>query len=519
MSNGESSKGPTKRKFEEVENEVAEPASSDDDDEENLFLPQAREVFSQSRKNVVKNTGLENPSSSVGEEDKGESSDDDENYEDIDESLSEEEEGQGGSLLENEDGSSGEEVESEEETTENPTESLEELALGREAKEEDDVVRAICEAAIPQEKTKPPDLKTSCMVTDISFHPNEEIVAMSNIEGEITCYKYGNEENELLHTLNHHKKSCRVLSFNEDGSLLFSGSKDKSVVICDTETMKPVQTLQKVHNSPIYSLLCMDANIWASGDDDGVVKVWDRRRSAPKPVAEFKEMDEFVSCMITDSAARLLVCTSGEGTLTAFNTRAKKMDGQSEVYPSEMNCVGLIRQETKVLTGLGNGNMYIFDWKAFGYHSDAFGDHPSAINCMLPITDNIVITGSDDGKIRAINLFPHRFLGVVGHHKFPIERLDISTCGQFLASSSHDGRVRFWNISYFEDSTTSLLESTTKKSVRNKKRSLRKERLGFQLPSSRRRNKGDFFAGLAEPEAEAEPEADDSSESSSDSDE
>jgi WD40 repeat protein len=187
-----------------------------------------------------------------------------------------------------------------------------------------------------------------------------------------------------------------------------------------------------------------------------------------------------------------------------------------------MNCVGLIRQETKVIAGLGNGNMYIFDWKAFGYHSDAFGDHPSAINCMIPIMDNIVITGCDDGKIRAISLFPHRFLGVVGHHKFPIERLDISTCGHYIASTSHDGRVRFWNISYFEDPNLKLMESTTKKSVRNKKRSLRKEKLGFQLPSSKRRNKGDFFAGLAEPEpgpAEAaEPEAESDSDAASDSD-
>ena len=161
--------------------------------------------------------------------------------------------------------------------------------------------------------------------------------------------------------------------------------------------------------------------------------------------------------------------------------------------------------------------MYIFDWKAFGYHSDAFGDHPSAINCMIPIMDNIVITGCDDGKIRAISLFPHRFLGVVGHHKFPIERLDISTCGHYIASTSHDGRVRFWNISYFEDSNLKLMESTTKKSVRNKKRSLRKEKLGFQLPSSKRRNKGDFFAGLADPEpagpAESEAESDSEAES------
>lgn len=57
-------------------------------------------------------------------------------------------------------------------------------------------------------------------------------------------------------------------------------------------------------------------------------KVWDKRRSVQKPVAEFKEMDEFVSSMITDSGSRLLVCTSGEGTLTAFNTRRKKMEGQ-----------------------------------------------------------------------------------------------------------------------------------------------------------------------------------------------
>jgi len=263
----------------------------------------------------------------------------------------------------------------------------------------------------------------------------------------------------------------------------------------------------------------MDENIWASGDDDGVVKgnfyhilinklnlihlflcmvVWDARRNTQQPIFEIKEMDEFVSCMVTDDNCRLLLCTSGEGTLAAFNPRAKKMVGQSEVYPSEMNCLALIKQDTKVLTGLGNGNMYIFDWKMFGYHSDGFNDHTAAINCMLPITDNIVLTGCDDGKIRAVNLFPHRFIGVIGNHRFPIERLDISSCGHYVASSSHDGRVRFWNISFFEDPDLDVLEQTTKKSVRNKKRSLRKEKMGFHLPSSGRKNKGDFFAGFAE---------------------
>lgn len=127
---------------------------------------------------------------------------------------------------------------------------------------------------------------------------------------------------------------------------------------------------------------------------------------------------------------------------------------------------------------------------------------------MLAITDNMIIIGCDDGKIRAINVFPHRYIGVVGQHKFPVERMDISTCGQYIATSSHDGRVRFWNISYFENPDI-VAQAPAKKSARNKKRSMRKEKLTFQLPSSKKRNKGDFFAGLADPEPE-EPEEEDS---------
>ena len=75
-----------------------------------------------------------------------------------------------------------------EEETENLGETIEQLAAGREEKEDDDIIVAICNAAKPQEKIKPPDLRSSfnCMVTDISFHPNKELIAMSNIEGEIT---------------------------------------------------------------------------------------------------------------------------------------------------------------------------------------------------------------------------------------------------------------------------------------------------------------------------------------------
>merc|ERR1712071_108214 len=456
-----------KRKFEDV----AKESDYSGDDEDKLFIPHAREVLGLGQtKSKRPPRVLQNPDDLIAEEEDSDNwQTEDDLDEDLDVSSGEEND------AENDEDEKVEEEEEEEEIGEN----MEELAAGREEKEDDESVTAIRNAYQPKERNKPRDIR---------------------------FYNYAIEENELMHTLNHHKKSVRALTFNKSGALLFSASRDKSIVMTDTATMTVTQTYAKAHNAPIYSMYCMDNNIWATGDDDGAVKVWDKRRANLKPVFEYKEIDEFVSCMTTDAHARLLLCTSGEGTLTAFNTRAKKMEGQSEVYPSEMNCVGLIKNETKVLAGLGNGMMYIFDWKAFGYHSDAFGDHPSAINCLMPITESYAITGCDDGKLRAISLFPHRFLGVVGSHRFAVEHLDISHCGQYVASSSHDGRVRFWNIGYFEDPDVMTEASTTKKSVRNKKRSLRKEKLGHQLPSSKKSNKGDFFAGLAESEPEPEPE-------------
>ena len=44
----------------------------------------------------------------------------------------------------------------------------------------------------------------------------------------------------------------------------------------------------------------------------------------------------------------------------------------------------------------------------YGLHSDQFPGHPDGVNALIPITDNVVITGCEDGNIRAVHLYPHR---------------------------------------------------------------------------------------------------------------
>lgn len=160
---------------------------------------------------------------------------------------------------------------------------------------------------------------------------------------------------------------------------------------------------------------------------------------------------------------------------------------QSEEYEEELTSLGLFRSETKLVSGSSKGNLFVYNWEEFGLHSDAFPGPKTAINALVPITENIVVTACEDGTLRATHLFPHRHLGIVGQHNLSIECVDICSTGQFIASSSHNNDIKFWNIEYFED--------FEKVSQKHKKHS-KKNELRNNLPSSEVKNVSDFFSDL-----------------------
>ena len=59
----------------------------------------------------------------------------------------------------------------------------------------------------------------------------------------------------------------------------------------------------------------IDEHLFASGDEDGVVKLWDNRVSGWEggAVMECKQFEEFVSDIFVDEAKKIMVASSGEG--------------------------------------------------------------------------------------------------------------------------------------------------------------------------------------------------------------
>jgi len=377
-----------------------------------------------------------------------------------------------------------------------------EKAPKEDEEEEDDLIKALKAAREKKTRISPPDIKTSDLITDISFHPESDIIAVGNISGELSVFQYSNEANTIQKKLKLSKKTLRGLEFDDTGASLLTISKDKSFRILDTETWTVKHKYVKCHDSPLYSCASLDTNISVTGDEDGFVKMWDNRLGDTS-VMTFKRFDEFVSSFLKIDSDHL-IAASGEGTIQSFDLRHKKPDIQSEMYDGELNCMGTVRSGTKLVVGSGTGPLYLFSKDQYGLHSDQFPGHPDGVNALIPITDNVVITGCEDGNIRAVHLYPHRFLGVIGHHEdeFPIERLDVNTTGEIVASISHDNRVKFWNVTYLEEmdydkqKKPGILPKTAIRSKSKKQQLLREAE--HQLPSSSRGNKKEFFSGFKE---------------------
>lgn len=86
-----------------------------------------------------------------------------------------------------------------------------------------------------------------------------------------------------------------------------------------------------------------------------------------------------------------------------------------------------------------------------------------------------------------MNILPNRVVGTVGQHAGePVEALSLSHCGQFLASSGHDQRLKFWNMAQLR---TVVVDDYRR----------RKKKGGpLRALSSKAWSTDDFFAGLRE---------------------
>eukprot|EP00288_Rhodomonas_lens_P015959 CAMPEP_0177708220 /NCGR_PEP_ID=MMETSP0484_2-20121128/10165_1 /TAXON_ID=354590 /ORGANISM="Rhodomonas lens, Strain RHODO" /LENGTH=375 /DNA_ID=CAMNT_0019219779 /DNA_START=11 /DNA_END=1138 /DNA_ORIENTATION=- len=293
----------------------------------------------------------------------------------------------------------------------------------------------------------PPDIEFSDHVMKLAFHPSAPMIAACSVSGYVGLFQYDVKGNKKLADINHHTQSCRALQFSADGNTLFSGATDACIGAFDVTAGRPSGILAQAHEAAICSLLVIEETMLASGDDDGVVKLWDLRQQ--RCVHELNEHEDFISDMVLADDNKTLLCAGGDGYLSVWNRRSGKLLAMSDQMEDEFLSLAIIKSGRKVVCGTQSGSLAIFSWGSWGDMSDRFVGHPQSVESLVKVDEDTVCTCSEDGIIRVISVHPNKLLGVIGEHAGqPVEHIAVSYDQEFMASCSHDNTVKFWGVGY-----------------------------------------------------------------------
>jgi hypothetical protein len=117
---------------------------------------------------------------------------------------------------------------------------------------------------------------------------------------------------------------------------------------------------------------------------------------------------------------------------------------------------------TKYVVGTQQGMLSVFN-RASGWGDcvDRIPGHPHSIDalCALPSSypsaHSTILTGSSDGLLRAVQLYPTKLLGSIADHgEFPIEkvRVDMGGEGRWVGSVGHEELIKLTDLKeVFED--------------------------------------------------------------------
>ncbi|KAK4348826.1 hypothetical protein RND71_031581 [Anisodus tanguticus] len=225
---------------------------------------------------------------------------------------------------------------------------------------------------------------------------------------------------------------------NSDGTYIAGGGASGDIFLWQVATGKLLKKWHAHYRGVTCLLFNDDQSLLISGSEDGSVRVWvfdDLLRGKAKQPYEYSFSEH--SLKVTDvvigygGANAIVVSASEDRTCKVWSLSRGKML-RNIVFPSIIDAIALDTGEDVFYAGGRDGKIYIAALNAVADPNNNFGLHilgclseqSKAITCLALSTDgDLLISGSEDGLVRVWNTKNHNIARIFRYAKGPVNNI------------------------------------------------------------------------------------------------
>lgn len=292
------------------------------------------------------------------------------------------------------------------------------------------------------------------LVHAVVFHPSGQELA-ATAEEEIRFWR--EPDGQRSGVLRGHTDDVWSIAYNEDGTLLVSGSWDQTLRLWDLTTQKSIRTFSGHTKGVVAVAFSPDATMIVSGSYDHTIRIWDTEDGDCLQLLEGHT--EWVWGVAFSPDGGLVASASGDQTVRLWQIRTGTELARLEGHTDQVWSVAFSPDGRYLASGGNDGLVLLWDMRSRSV-VQTFRGHTNWVRSVAFTPDGTVLaSGSNDGTVRLWSIVTGQPLQTLRGHRNAVNTVAMSRSGCHLASGSNDQRIRIWDLTTGE--TAQLIHGYT----------------------------------------------------------